>query len=180
MATLTAVALVGRGGDTRGRGGAWAAESCRCSAGGSWRRRLVRRLAAALLAAAMRGRRCCGGDVALSSRLTCARDSKHWQSAGAAGAFECARRAGRLLDGHSRESGGSPCGAVAAVARRPLSVRHRDRVALSRLAMLQAGRGTFVATFNRENATHLEYGCSASLKKERKQTTKRREFCKGV
>ena len=40
MATLTAVALVGRGGDTRGRGGAWAAESCRCSAGGSWRRRL--------------------------------------------------------------------------------------------------------------------------------------------
>ena len=41
---------------------------------------------------------------------------------------------------------------MAAVARRPLSVRHRDRVALSRLAMLQAGRGTFVATFNRENA----------------------------
>ena len=43
--------------------------------------------------------------MALSSRLTCARDSKHWQSAGAAGAFECARRAGRPLDGHSRESG---------------------------------------------------------------------------
>ena len=125
--------------------------------GGGW----MRRLAAALLAAATRGRRCCGGDAALSSRLTCARDSKHWQSAGAAGAFECARRAGRLLDGHSGESGCSPCGAVAAVARRPLSVRHRDRVALSRLAMLQAGRGTFVATFNRENATQL--GCRASL-----------------
>ena len=39
--------------------------------GGSW----VRRLAATLLAAAMRGRRCCGGEAALSSRLTCARDS---------------------------------------------------------------------------------------------------------
>ena len=106
MATLTAVALVGRGGDTRGRGGAWAAERAvaavlAAAGGGGW----MRRLAAALLAAAMRGRRCCGGDAALSSRLTCARDSKHWQSAGAAGAFECARRAGRLLDGHSRESG---------------------------------------------------------------------------
>ena len=95
-----------RGGDTRGRGGAWAAERAvaavlAAAGGGGW----MRRLAAALLAAAMRGRRCCGGDAALSSRLTCARDSKHWQSAGAAGAFECARRAGRLLDGHSRESG---------------------------------------------------------------------------
>ena len=58
-----------RGGDTRGRGGAWAAERAvaavlAAAGGGGW----GRRLAATLLAAAMRGRRCCGGEAAALQR----------------------------------------------------------------------------------------------------------------